>query len=89
MESTFAQIQENNERYKQSEYEVTLYEVQITKYKEQMEFDKEAHKTLNEMRTGLSRKIAEAEISYMRTEQIFDLVMKYAAKVRERLGEIN
>jgi hypothetical protein len=85
MESTFAQIQEIKERIDGGEFMIKLYEEQIKRYNEDMVNDKDHYEALSDGRFKLSRKIEEAEISYMRTEQIYDLVMKYADNVQKKL----
>jgi hypothetical protein len=85
MESTFAQIQEIKERIDGGEFMIKLYEEQIKRYNEDIVNDKNHYEALSDGRFKLSRKIEEAEISYMRTEQIYDLVMKYADNVQKKL----
>jgi hypothetical protein len=48
----------------------------------------ETYAGLTDGRLKLSKKIEEAEISYMRTEHIYDLVMDYGSKIQAKLESI-
>ena len=81
MEQTFDQIKEAEERKFANYFSISCSEEQIKQYTKDLASEHETYAALNEGRLKLSHKIEEAEISYMRTEHIYDLVMDYGSKV--------
>lgn len=81
MKEASARIEANN-------FLIELSRKQITSLKAQLVEQVEKYHALNDGRFRLSRKVEEAEISYMRTEHIFDQVMSYSKKIEGKLKTI-
>lgn len=81
MKEASARIEANN-------FLIELSRKQITSLKAQLVEQVEKYHALNDGRFRLSRKVEEAEISYMRTEHIFDQVMSYSKKIEGKLKNI-
>lgn len=88
MESTYSQIREAKERADANVFSIYFSQAQIEKSQKDLVDARDTYETLSRERLKLSRKIEEAEISYMRTENIYEKVMEYSKKIQVKLDSV-
>ena len=88
MESTFSTIQETKERIDANIFSIHCAKEQIEQNKKELVIQKDVYEALQEERQSLSRKIEEAEISYMRTDHIHELIIQYSKRIQNKLDNV-
>ena len=88
MASTYARIKEIKESIDSSNFSINYARQFIEDKRQEMVELEERYARVREQEGVLSKRIEEAEISHMRTEQIFMEVDKYCGKVHNKLKEV-
>jgi len=88
MATTYQKVKELNSQIVTNEFSINYSTQSIEDKQKELKIQKERlHEQLSSG-VSLSKKIEEAEISHMRTEQIFESVQKYADKIEKRLDSV-